>query len=166
MSLDPFWKLSIPSYSSDITKQLSTFHLPLWGEMRMYSLKSWYNGPYLFLTDASHDISHVHLYLVTHFPLHRVYICQTTSLPYYFYSNITNVNATYSHQRPPSVGMPRHAFRRRIPSIRVSAVAARWSGCVSQPSLPRGEGPVQRPRSLFFYIKKNDTPESDFETHP
>ena len=102
----------------------------------MYSLKSWYNGPYLFLTVASHDISHVHLYLVTHFPLHHVYICQTTSLPYYFYSNITNVNATYSHQRPPSVGMPRHAFRRRIPSIRVSAVAARcrdflfvWGRC-------------------------------------
>ena len=45
---------------------------------------------------------------------------------YYLYSHMTNVNATYLHQRPPSVGMPRHAFRRRIPSIRVSAVAARW----------------------------------------
>ena len=120
----------------------------------MYSLKSWYNGPYLFLTDASHDISHVHLYLVTHFPLHHVYICQTTSLPYYFYSNITNVNATYSHQRPPSVGMPRHAFRRRIPSIRVSAVAARWPGIFFLlKSLPLGEGPLAA-AVRFYYLPK------------
>ena len=29
---------------------------------------------------------------------------------------IRNVNATYSRQRPPSVGMPRHALRRRMPN--------------------------------------------------
>ena len=29
-------------------------------------------------------------------------------------------------RRPPSVGMPRHALRRRMPNIRVSAVAARY----------------------------------------
>ena len=28
-------------------------------------------------------------------------------------------------RRPPSVGMPRHALRRRMPNIRISAVAAR-----------------------------------------
>ena len=27
---------------------------------------------------------------------------------------ISNVNAPHTHQRPPSVGMPRHALRRRI----------------------------------------------------
>ena len=31
-------------------------------------------------------------------------------------------------RRPPSVGMPRHALRRRMPNLRVSAVAARWAG--------------------------------------
>ena len=50
------------------------------------------------------------------FPLHHVSRSKTTSLAYYFHSNITNVNATYSHQRPPSVGMPRHALRRRMPN--------------------------------------------------
>ena len=34
-------------------------------------------------------------------------------------------------RRPPSVGMPRHALRRRMPNIRVSAVAARWGGYIS-----------------------------------
>ena len=48
---------------------------PPWGEMRMYSLKSRYYGPYLLLIDASHDISHGYLYLVKRFPLHHVYIC-------------------------------------------------------------------------------------------
>ena len=35
-------------------------------------------------------------------------------------------------RRPPSVGMPRHALRRRMPNIRVSAVAARWAGVIPQ----------------------------------
>ena len=38
---------------------------------------------------------------------------------------ISNVSAPYLHQRPPSVGMPRHALRRRIPTYTWSAVAAR-----------------------------------------
>ena len=29
---------------------------------------------------------------------------------------MTNVNTTYCYQRPPSVGMPRHALRRRMPN--------------------------------------------------
>ena len=35
-------------------------------------------------------------------------------------------------RRPPSVGMPRHALRRRMPNIRFSAVAARWAGVIPQ----------------------------------
>ena len=45
-------------------------------------------------------------------------------------------------RRPPSVGMPRHALRRRMPNIRVSAVAARWPGIFFQQNLCRwGRGP-------------------------
>ena len=49
------------------------------------------------------------------------------------------------HQRPPSVGMPRHAFRRRIPNSThttpPSAVAARWPGIFFLlNSLPTGGG--------------------------
>ena len=63
------------------------------------------------------------------FPLLHVSRSKTTSLAYYFHSNITNVNATYSHQRPPSVGMPRHALRRRMPD------SATW-----RPQFPLGGG--------------------------
>ena len=39
-------------------------------------------------------------------------------------------------RRPPSVGMPRHALRRRMPKIAPSAVttavAARWAGVIPQ----------------------------------
>ena len=54
------------------------------------------------------------------------------------------VDITQTYQRPPSVGMLRHALRRRMPNIRVSAVAARWSG--RSPNLFRrlGEGPDWR----------------------
>ena len=38
---------------------------------------------------------------------------------------MSNVNAPSLHQRPPSVGMPRHALRRRMPRYIPSAVAAR-----------------------------------------
>ena len=34
-------------------------------------------------------------------------------------------------RRPPSVGMPRHALRRRMPNIRISAVAARFEVTIS-----------------------------------
>ena len=38
---------------------------------------------------------------------------------------MSNVNAPSLHHRPPSVGMPRHALRRRMPRYIPSAVAAR-----------------------------------------
>ena len=85
---------------------------------------------------------------------------------YYLYSHMTNVNATYSHQRPPSVGMPRHAFRRRIPSIRVSAVAARWPGIFFLlNSLPLGGG---APGGCYpkYIPTKIDTPGDDLENGP
>ena len=116
MSLDPFWKFSLPSYSSDITKQLSTFHLPPCGgdeNVLAKDLKQW---PILvFIWLFSQYCTRIAVFGKS-FPLHHVSRSKTTSLAYYFHSNITNVNATYSHQRPPSVGMPRHALRRRMPN--------------------------------------------------
>ena len=135
MSLDPFWKFSLPSYSSDITKQLSTFHLPPCGGDEIVLAKDLKQWPILvFIWLFSQYCTRIAVF-GKGFPLHHVSRSKTTSLAYYFHSNITNVNATYSHQRPPSVGMPRHALRRRM-----------QNSATGRPQFPLGG------RELFFCI--------------
>ena len=54
-------------------------------------------------------------------------------------------------RRPPSVGMPRHALRRRMPKIAPSAVttavAARWSGHLPTSSGRVGRDPLPAPQT-------------------
>ena len=52
-----------------------------------------------------------------------------------------NVNATYSHQRPPSVGMPRHALRRRMPN-----------SATGRPHCPLGAGISIRSSKLRVWV--------------
>ena len=58
----------------------------------------------------------------------------------------------YLHQRPPSVGMPRHALRRRIPRYTWSAVAARCRCFFTQRGKLRGwGGSLTRSRDFGFF---------------
>ena len=76
-------------------------------------------------------------------------------------------NITHNYQRPPSVGMPRHALRRRMPNSatgRPDLLGGR--GVFPSRVCRAGRDPFSGPGHYFFTLKKNDTPESDFETHP
>ena len=79
---------------------------------------------------------------------------------------MSNVNAPSLHQRPPSVGMPRHALRRRMPRYIPSAVAARWPGIFFlHKSLPTGGG---APGGCYpnYIPTKFRCSEYDLENHP
>ena len=168
MSLDPFWKFSLPSYSSDITKQLSTFHLPPCGgdeNVLAKDLKQW---PILvFIWLFSQYCTRIAVFGKS-FPLHHVSRSKTTSLAYYFHSNITNVNATYSHQRPPSVGMPRHALRRRMPNSATWRPQFPLGGHeYTLPEYLRGGGGAPSPSLLSdFYLEWGVQKNSDFGIEP
>ena len=72
-----------------------------------------------------------------------------------------------SHQRPPSVGMPRHAFRRRMTNTHKYTRGPRLGGPGRLPASTRrvGEGPVAAP--LFkIYHKEFAGKKHDFENHP
>ena len=102
------------------------------------------------------------------FPLHHVSRSKTTSLAYYFHSNITNVNATYSHQRPPSVGMPRHALRRRMPNSatgRPQFPLGGWECFFPTNSMPTGGG---APGGCYpkYIPTQSVRSEYDLENHP
>ena len=61
-------------------------------------------------------------------------------------------------RRPPSVGMPRHALRRRMPNIRISAVAARCGGETPTKFL-EDSGRVLNPSSVLpAFVCGGETP--------
>ena len=83
----------------------------------------------------------------------------------YHNSSLTSA-PPYLHQRPPSVGMPRHALRRRIPRYTWSAVAARWPEIFfSSKSLPLGEGPRMASSSAWLPAKSG-TKKHDLKIGP
>ena len=69
---------------------------------------------------------------------------------------MTNVNTTYCYQRPPSVGMPRHALRRRMPNTfqQRSRSPARCRDFLFDKFARLGEGPFARFKIQVFPTPK------------
>ena len=79
---------------------------------------------------------------------------------------MSNVNAPSLHQRPPSVGMPRHALRRRMPRYIPSAVAARCR-CFSRQRKLRALGRVPaRFRGSFLQPDRTHAEMTDLLNYP
>ena len=66
--------------------------------------------------------------------------------------SLINVNATYQRQRPPSVGMPRHALRRRMANnIQTTPVHPGLGGWGGPQNAQGGAGRVLRRRRIISY---------------
>ena len=99
---------------------------PFPGEMRMYSLKTKYYSTYL--PRATPHKNCVLIILFWHNSIFVIWLEMKKIRTCSFISSILTTPSLTStphssHQRPPSVGMPRHALRRRMPKIFPSALA-------------------------------------------
>ena len=89
-------------------------------------------------------------------------------LTYHWYLTTIQLTHTYQHQRPPSVGMPRHASRRRMPNPPFRRPHRPLGGreCFFPTnSMPTGGG---APGGCYpkYIPTKNLTNEYDLENHP
>ena len=77
-------------------------------------------------------------------------------LTHHWYLITIQLTNTYQHHRPPSVGMPRHAFRRRMPNPLPDAPTPALGGRGVFPSrfCRAGRDPFSGPGHYFFTLKK------------
>ena len=131
--------LTFPLYSDPNTWNIAVHSITPRGEMGMYSLKTRYCDPKVVLCDTFFAIALLDNYCSDFF----FALCFTTidirSVGTLTSLIIINVNATYPHRRPPSVGMPRHALGRLISNVPISALAASSS-----------KGPHQKSHQKMF----------------
>ena len=72
-------------------------------------------------------------------------------LTYHWYLTTIQLTHTYQHQRPPSVGMPRHASRRRMPNPPFRRPHRPLGGWGGPQNAQGGAGRVLRRRRIISY---------------